>query len=133
MDIGGLVAMTDEELNKQDPKDSQSEVIRAIEDADLAIDRIRENFSLIFGPLEDRAHEWVDNCELVQPSSFQDHRGGDSGATNATSLKGKASLACGARGDTVGDRGKRRQYYEGRCAAGGCTFNVVPQTTVLGR
>lgn len=76
MDIGGLVAMTDEELNKQDPKDSQSEVIRAIEDADLAIDRIRENFSLIFGPLEDRAHEWVDNCELVQPSSFQDHRGG---------------------------------------------------------
>ena len=76
MDIGGLVAMTDEELNKQDPKESQSEVIRAIEDADLAIDRIRENFSLIFGPLEDRAHEWVDNCEVVQPRSFQDHRGG---------------------------------------------------------
>ena len=76
MDICGLVAMTDEKLNKQDPKDSQSEIIRAIEDADLAIDRIRENFSLIFGPLEDRAHEWVDNCEVVQLRSFQDHRGG---------------------------------------------------------
>ena len=57
----GAVAMAEEELNKQDQKESQSEVIRAIRDADLAIDQIRESFSLIFGMLEDRAHEWIDN------------------------------------------------------------------------
>ena len=34
----GAVAMAEEELNKQDQKESQSEVIRAIRDADLAID-----------------------------------------------------------------------------------------------
>ena len=57
----GAVAMAEEELNKQDQKESQSEVIRAIRDVELAIDRIRESFSLIFGMLENRAHEWIDN------------------------------------------------------------------------
>ena len=68
--------MTEEELNKQDQKESQSEFIRAIRDADLAIDRIRENFSSIFGLREDRAHEWIDNYNTVQPSSSENHREG---------------------------------------------------------
>ena len=69
--------MTEEELNKQDQKESQSDVIRAIRDADLAIDQIRESFSLIFGMLEDRAHEWIDNCEAVQPSRSENHHEGE--------------------------------------------------------
>ena len=69
--------MTEEELNKQDQKESLSEVIRAIRDADLAIDQIRESFSLIFGMLEDRAHEWIDNCEAVQPSRSENHHKGE--------------------------------------------------------
>ena len=40
---------TEEELNKQEQKQSQSEIIGAIRDVDLAIDRIRESFALIFG------------------------------------------------------------------------------------
>ena len=60
-----VVAMAEEELNKQDQKESQSEVIRAIRDLDIAIDQIRESFSLIFGMLEDRGHEWIDNYEAV--------------------------------------------------------------------
>ena len=66
-----VVAMAEEELNKQDQKEPQSEMIRAIRDADIAIDQIRESFSLIFGMLEDRAHEWIDNDEAVQPSSSE--------------------------------------------------------------
>ena len=73
----GAVAMAEEELNKQDQKESQSEVIRAIRDADLAIDQIRESFSLIFGMLEDRAHEWIDNYEAVQPSRSENHHEGE--------------------------------------------------------
>ena len=69
--------MREEELNKQDQKESQLEVIRAIRDADLAIDQIRESFSLIFGMLEDRAHEWIDNCEAVQPSRSENHHEGE--------------------------------------------------------
>jgi DNA-binding NtrC family response regulator len=68
--------MTEEELNKQEQKQSQSEIIGAIRDVDLAIDRIRESFALIFGLLEDRAHEWIDNYEAVQPSSSENHDGG---------------------------------------------------------
>ena len=68
--------MTEEELNKQEQKQSQSEIIGAIRDVDLAIDRIRESFGLIFGLLEDRAHEWIDNYEAVQPSSSENHDGG---------------------------------------------------------
>ena len=68
--------MMEEELNKQDQKESQSEFIRAIRDADLAIDRIRENFSSIFGLREDRAHEWIDNYNAIQPSSSENHREG---------------------------------------------------------
>ena len=68
--------MTEEELNKQKQKPSQSEIIGAIRDVDLAIDRIRESFALIFGLLEDRAHEWIDNYEAVQPSSSENHDGG---------------------------------------------------------
>tara|TARA_Y100001954_G_C15610918_1_gene502806 strand:+ start:117 stop:500 length:384 start_codon:yes stop_codon:yes gene_type:complete len=67
--------MAREELNKQDQKQSQSEVINAIREADLAIDRIRESFSLIFGLLEDRAHEWIDNYEAVQPSRSENYHG----------------------------------------------------------
>jgi hypothetical protein len=95
--------MTEEELNKQEQKQSQSEIIGAIRDVDLAIDRIRESFALIFGLLEDRAHEWIDNYEAVQPSSSENHD-----AKNSTSLKGEASLASGARSHTVRDRGKWR-------------------------
>jgi DNA-binding NtrC family response regulator len=69
--------MAREESNKQDQKQSQSEVIEAIREADLAIDRIRESFSLIFGLLEDRAHEWIDNYEAVQPSSSENYHGGE--------------------------------------------------------
>ena len=69
--------MTEEELNKQDQKESQSEVIRAMRDADLTIDQIRESFSLIFGMLEDRAHEWIDNYEAVQPSRSENHHEGE--------------------------------------------------------
>ena len=68
--------MTEEELNKQEQKQSQSEIIGAIRDVDLAIDRIRESFALIFGLLEDRANEWIDNDEAVQPSSSENHDGG---------------------------------------------------------
>jgi DNA-binding NtrC family response regulator len=68
--------MTEEELNKQEQKQSQSEIIGAIRDVDLAIDRIRESFALIFGLLEDRAHEWIDNYEAVEPSSSENHDGG---------------------------------------------------------
>ena len=68
--------MTEEELNKQEQKQSQSEIIGAIRDADLAIDRIRESFALIFGLLEDSANEWIDNDEAVQPSSSENHDGG---------------------------------------------------------
>ena len=68
--------MTEEELNKQEQKQSQSEIIGAIRDADLAIDRIRESFALIFGLLEDRAHDWIDNYEAVEPSSSENHDGG---------------------------------------------------------
>lgn len=68
--------MTEEELNKQDQKEPQSEVLRAIRDVDLAIDRIRESFSLIFGLLENRAHEWIDNNEAVQPSRSENHHEG---------------------------------------------------------
>ena len=46
-----VVAMAEEELDKQDQKESQSEVIRAIRDVDIAIDQIRERFSLIFGDI----------------------------------------------------------------------------------
>ena len=42
-----VVAMAEEELDKQDQKESQSGVIRAIRDVDIAIDQIRESFSLI--------------------------------------------------------------------------------------
>ena len=69
--------MTEEELNKQEQKQSQSEIIGAIRDLDLAIDRIRESFALIFGLLEDRANEWIDNDEAVQPSSSENHDGGE--------------------------------------------------------
>lgn len=69
--------MAEEELNKQDHKQSQSEVIHAIRDADLAIDRIRESFSLIFRLLEVRAHEWVDKYEAVKPSSSENYHGGE--------------------------------------------------------
>ena len=69
--------MSEEQLSKQHQKESQSEVIRAIRDADLAIDQIRESFSLIFGMLEDRAHEWIDNCEAVQPSRSENHHEGE--------------------------------------------------------
>lgn len=69
--------MTDEEVNKQDQKQSQSEIIGAIRDLDLAIDRIRESFALIFGLLEDSAHEWIENYEAVQPSSSENHDGGE--------------------------------------------------------
>lgn len=69
--------MTKEELNKRDQKESQSEVIRAIGDAGLAIDRIRENFALIFGLREDRAHEWIDNYKAVQPSSLENYHEGE--------------------------------------------------------
>lgn len=48
-------------------------MIRAIRDADIAIDQIRESFSLIFGMLEDRGHEWIDNYDAVQPSSSENH------------------------------------------------------------
>ena len=65
--------MTEKELNKQDQKQSQSEISGAIRDVDLAIDRIRESFALIFGLLENRAHEWIDNYEAVQPSSSENH------------------------------------------------------------
>jgi DNA-binding NtrC family response regulator len=68
--------MTEEELNKQEQKQSQSEIIGAIRDVDLAIDRIRESFALIFGLLEDSANEWIDNDEAVQPSSSENHDGG---------------------------------------------------------
>ena len=68
--------MTEEELNKQEQKQSQSEIIGAIRDLDLAIDRIRESFALIFGLLEDSANEWIDNDEAVQPSSSENHDGG---------------------------------------------------------
>ena len=68
--------MTEEELNKQEQKQSQLEIIGAIRDADLAIDRIRESFALIFGLLEDSANEWIDNDEAVQPSSSENHDGG---------------------------------------------------------
>ena len=68
-----VVAMAEEELDKQDQKESQSEVIRAIRDVDIAIDQIRESFSLIFGMLEDRGHEWIYNYEAVQPSSSENH------------------------------------------------------------
>ena len=68
--------MTEEELNKQEQKQSQSEIIGAIRDVDLAIDRIRESFVLIFGLLENRAHEWIDNYEAVQPSRSENHDGG---------------------------------------------------------
>ena len=67
--------MTEEELNKQEQKQSQSEIIGAIRDVDLAIDRIRESFALIFGLLEDRANEWIDNDEAVQPSCSENHDG----------------------------------------------------------
>ena len=63
-------------MKKQGQKESQSEVIRAIRDADLAIDQIREGFSLIFGMLEDRAHEWIDNYEAVQASRSENHHEG---------------------------------------------------------
>ena len=65
--------MREEELNKQDQKQAQSEIIGAIKDVDVAIDRIRESFSLICGLLEDRAHEWIDNYEAVQPSNSENH------------------------------------------------------------
>ena len=65
--------MTEKELNKQDQKEPQSEAIRAKRDADLAIDRIRESFSLIFRLLEHRAHEWIGNHEAVQPCSSENH------------------------------------------------------------
>ena len=68
--------MTEKESNKQDQKQSQSEIIGAIRDVDLAIDRIRESFVLIFGLLEDSANEWIDNDEAVQPSSSENHDGG---------------------------------------------------------
>ena len=68
--------MTEKELNKQDQKQSQSEIIGAIRDVDLAIDRIRESFALIFGLLKDSANEWIDNDEAVQPSSSENHDGG---------------------------------------------------------
>ena len=41
-----VVAMAEEELINR-TKESQSEVIRAIRDLDIAIDQIRESFSLI--------------------------------------------------------------------------------------
>ena len=69
--------MTEKEFNKQDQKQSQSEIIGAIRDVDLAIDRIRESFALIFGLLENRAHEWIDNYEAVQPSRSENHDGGE--------------------------------------------------------
>lgn len=69
--------MSEEELNNQDQKEFQSEVIRAIRDADLAIDQIRESFSLIFGMLEDRAYEWINNYEAVQPRRSENRHEGE--------------------------------------------------------
>ena len=89
-----VVAMAEEVLNKQDQKESQSEVIRAIRDLDIAIDQIRESFSLIFGMLEDRGHEWIDNYEAVQPSSSENHDDGK--IEELTSRHRSKSLASGA-------------------------------------
>ena len=69
--------MSKEELNNQDQKEFQSEVIRAIRDADLAIDQIRESFSLIFGMLEDRAYEWINNYEAGQPRRSENRHEGE--------------------------------------------------------
>ena len=69
--------MSEEELNNQDQKEFQSEVIRAIRDADLAIDQIRESFSLIFGMLEDRAYEWINNYEAVQSRRAENRHEGE--------------------------------------------------------
>ena len=69
--------MSEEELNNQDQKEFQSEVIRAIRDADLAIDQIRESFSLIFGMLEDRAYEWINNYEAVQSRRSENRHEGE--------------------------------------------------------
>lgn len=125
--------MTKEELNKREQKESQSEVIRAIGDAGLAIDRIRENFALIFGLREDRAHEWIDNYKAVQPSSLENyHEGEIEKLITRHRLKVKPlrlvereviQAAIEASGGSITSRSVAR----------GGAFNGIPQASVLER
>lgn len=125
--------MTEEEINKQDQKEFQTELIRANRDTDLAIDRIRQTFSLIFGLLEDRVHEWVDNYKAVQPSSSENHYEGEiEELITRHRLKVKPFWLV-----------EREGIRSGIEASGGSitragvllevAFNIRPKATVLGR